>query len=272
MRRPASAITPIRQRVTSKIATVGEDYSFVYTQIFGLVLEFCGDGGQVTNRQWVPLGTKDFASIIAALPDDVDAIYLGPGRRRRPQLPEPVPAGRRQGQLIGGSIMVDQTILSAKGSAKNALIGTIAASAMATPGTIRAGRSSSRLYQNAFPRRQALPEPGAARHQLLRRDDGACIEALNKINGDLGPNQENFKKALASLEIDAPNGQIKLDSNRQAIGTNFVTEVVEDGKGGLVSKVVEGRAERQPDARLRSRRVRQDRPAEPQPCPECKKY
>src|SRR6201996_6024021 len=59
-----------------KIATVGEDYSFVYTQVFGLVLEFCGLGGQVTSRQWVPLGTKDFASTIAALPDDVDAIYL----------------------------------------------------------------------------------------------------------------------------------------------------------------------------------------------------
>src|SRR5258705_3467286 len=63
-----------------KIATVGEDYSFIYTQVFGLVLEFCGAGGQVTNRQWVPLGTKDFASGIAALPDDVDAIYVGLGR------------------------------------------------------------------------------------------------------------------------------------------------------------------------------------------------
>ena len=58
------------------------------------------------------------------------------------------------------------------------------------------------------------------------------------MKGDLGDNQSKLKKALASLEIDAPNGKIKLDSNRQAIGTNFVTEVVEDGKGGLVSKVV----------------------------------
>jgi len=39
-------------------------------------------GGKITNRQWVPLGTKDFASVIAALPDDVDAIYLGLGRLR----------------------------------------------------------------------------------------------------------------------------------------------------------------------------------------------
>jgi branched-chain amino acid transport system substrate-binding protein len=62
-----------------KIATVGEDYSFIYTQVFGLALGYCGAGGQITNRQWVPLGTKDFGSVIAALPDDVDAIYLGLG-------------------------------------------------------------------------------------------------------------------------------------------------------------------------------------------------
>src|SRR6266550_277858 len=30
-----------------KIATVGEDYSFIYTQVFGLALEFCGAGGQI---------------------------------------------------------------------------------------------------------------------------------------------------------------------------------------------------------------------------------
>src|SRR5947209_11109823 len=62
-----------------KIATIGEDYSLIYTQVFGLALEFFGAGGQITNRHWVPLGTKDFASVSAVLPDDVDAIYLGLG-------------------------------------------------------------------------------------------------------------------------------------------------------------------------------------------------
>jgi hypothetical protein len=38
--------------------------------------------------------------------------------------------------------------------------------------------------------------------------------------------------------LDAPNGMIKLDENRQAIGASFVTEVVKDDKGELVSKLV----------------------------------
>src|ERR1700748_2595180 len=47
-----------------KIANGRGDSSFIYTQVFGLVLEFCGAGGQIPSRQWVPLGTKDFASEI----------------------------------------------------------------------------------------------------------------------------------------------------------------------------------------------------------------
>jgi branched-chain amino acid transport system substrate-binding protein len=65
----------------------------------------------------------------------------------------------------------------------------------------------------------------------------ALILGLRAVNGDLSNNQSKYKEALARLEIDAPNGKIKLDSNRQAIGTNFVTEVVDD-KGTLLSKVV----------------------------------
>src|ERR1700761_277622 len=114
-----------------KIATVGEDYSFIYTQVFGLVVEFCGAGGQVTNRQWVPLGTKDFASVIAALPDDVDAIYLGLGGADAVNFLNQYQQAGGKAHLMGGSIMIDQTVLSAKGDAKRAMIGTIAASGMA---------------------------------------------------------------------------------------------------------------------------------------------
>ena len=105
------------QKGYRKIATVGEDYSFVYTQVMGLVLDFCRLGGQVTSRQWVPLGTKDFASTIAALPDDVDAIYLGLGGADAVNFLNQYQQAGGKAHLLGGSIMVDQTVLSAKGDA-----------------------------------------------------------------------------------------------------------------------------------------------------------
>jgi hypothetical protein len=33
-----------------KIATIGEDYSFVYTRVLGLALDYCPRGGEITNR------------------------------------------------------------------------------------------------------------------------------------------------------------------------------------------------------------------------------
>jgi branched-chain amino acid transport system substrate-binding protein len=220
-----------------KIATIGEDYSFIYTQVFGLVLEFCGAGGQVTNRQWVPLGTKDFASVIAALPDDVDAIYLGLGGADAVNFLNQYQQAGGKAHLMGGSIMVDQTILSAKGNAKNALIGTIAASGQADTWDDPAWQKFVKAYQDAFPPGKRFPSPSLLATNYYG-STMALILALRQVNGDLGNNQAKLKEALAKLEIDAPNGKIKLDSNRQAIGTNFVTEVVDDGKGALFSKVV----------------------------------
>jgi len=220
-----------------KIATVGEDYSFIYTQVFGLVLEFCGAGGQVTNRQWVPLGTKDFASVIAALPDDVDAIYLGLGGADAVNFLNQYQQAGGKAHLMGGSIMVDQTILSAKGNAKNAMIGTIAASGQGDSWDDPAWQKFVKDYQDAFPPNKRFPSPSLLATNYFD-STMALILALRQVNGDLSNNQAKLKDALAKIEIDAPNGKIKLDSNRQAIGTNFVTEVVDDGKGALFSKVV----------------------------------
>ena len=220
-----------------RIATVGEDYSFVYTQVFGLILEFCAAGGQVTNRQWVPLGTKDFASTISALPEDVDAIYLGLGGADAVNFLNQYQQAGGKAHLMGGSIMVDQTVLSAKGDAKKAMIGTIAASGVADTWDNAGWQAFVKAYQDAFPPEKRFPSPSLLAVNYYN-STAALYEALNKVNGDLSDSQSKLKAALASVVLDAPNGKISLDEDRQAIGTNFVTEVVDDGKGTLLSKVV----------------------------------
>jgi len=64
------------------------------------------------------------------------------------------------------------------------------------------------------------------------------FKALDQVNGELSDGNKKFRDALQKIVLDAPNGKITLDENRQAIGTNFVTEVVKDEKGDLISKVV----------------------------------
>jgi branched-chain amino acid transport system substrate-binding protein len=62
-----------------KVVTVAEDYSFPYTQVLGFMLEFCELGGKVVDKFWVPIGNKDYSTIVASIPEDVDAVYVALG-------------------------------------------------------------------------------------------------------------------------------------------------------------------------------------------------
>lgn len=71
----------------------------------------------------------------------------------------------------------------------------------------------------------------------------AMVEGLNAVEGDLSDGQAGFRDALTGLTLDAPNGMISLDENRQAIATNFVNEVVQLEDGYLATQnvaVIEG--------------------------------
>jgi ABC-type branched-subunit amino acid transport system substrate-binding protein len=220
-----------------KIATIGEDYSFIYTQVFGLALDYCQAGGQITKRIWVPLGTKDFASVISALPDDVDAIYLGLGGADALNfLNQYVQAGGNA-KLIGGTIMVDQSILSTKGKAKDALVGVAAAGPQGDTSDDPKWQAFVKAYQAAWPPEKRFTSPSLCATNYYD-ETTAALQALDKVNGDLSDGHKKLREVLASLVLDAPNGQMKLDSNHQAIGLSFVTEVVKDKNGDLINKVV----------------------------------
>ena len=220
-----------------KIATVAEDYSFPYTQLFGFVPEFCSLGGQIAEKFWVPLGTKDFASIIAKLPDDVDAIYLGLGGGDAVNFFNQYAQAGGKAKLIGGSILVDQTVLSSKGAAKRIAIGIPSAGPQADVWDNAKWNDWVKLYQSSFPADKRFTSPSLT-GTAYYNDFVAVFTVLNKLNGDLSDGQKKFREELAKLELDAPNGKIKLDQNRQAIGTNFITEVVELPNGDLVNKAV----------------------------------
>ena len=221
-----------------KIATLSEDYAFTYTQVFGLALDYCPLGGEITTRLWVPLGTKDFSSAIAKLPDNVDAIYLGLGGADAINFLNQYQQAGGNAKLIGGSIMVDQTILSSKGKAKEALVGVVSASPQADTWDDPRWQAFVKAYQDAWPPEKRFTGPSLCATNYYD-ETTAMLLALDKVNGDLSDGHKKFREALATLVLDAPNGPMKLDENHQAIGTSFVTEVVKDKNGDLVSKVVQ---------------------------------
>ena len=107
----------------------------------------------------MPLGTKDFGSVIAALPDDVDAIYLGLGGGDAVNFLNQYQQAGGDAKLIGGTIMIDGTVLSSKGKAKEALIGTPGSGPQADTWDDPKWQAYVKAYQDAFPPDKRFPSP-----------------------------------------------------------------------------------------------------------------
>ena len=219
-----------------KVATVAEDYSFPYTQVFGFMAEFCKAGGHVPSKSWVPIGNKDFSSVIAAIPADVDAVYVALGGADGVNFLTQYQQAGGAAPLIGGSITVDQTVLSSKGKQKTSVIGIPSAGPIADTWDNANWKAFVAAYKAAFP--DGFPSPSLFAHGYYI-EAKAVLLALDKINGDLSDNGAKLRETLSSLSFDTPTGAVKLDANRNAIASIFVTEVAEGADGNLYNKVVE---------------------------------
>lgn len=220
-----------------KVAVIGEDYSFPYTQVFGFALGYCRAGGEITQRQWVPLGTKDFGSVIANIPDNVDAVFLGLGGGDAVNFLNQYSQTGGNAKFIGGSIMVDQTVLSSKGAAKKLLVGTPSSGGVADAWDDPRWKAWVKTYQDAFPADKRFASPSLFATNYYNAVKALAI-AMDKVKGDISDNASKLRAELAKVELDAPNGKIKLDDNRQAIATTFITEVAELPNGDLTNKFV----------------------------------
>jgi branched-chain amino acid transport system substrate-binding protein len=217
------------------VATVAEDYSFPYTQIFGFMAGFCKAGGHVPSKFWVPIGNKDFSSIIAAIPDKVDAIYVALGGADGVNFLTQYQQAGGTAPLIGGSITVDQTVLGTKGKQRDYVVGTPSAGPIADNSDDPAWKKFVADYKAAY--KDGFPSPSLFA-QGYYINTKAVLLALDKIGGDLSDKEVKLRDALSKLEFDTPTGKVKLDKNRQAIADNYLTEVAKGPDGNLYNKVI----------------------------------
>jgi ABC-type branched-subunit amino acid transport system substrate-binding protein len=227
----------VNEKGWKRVVTIAADYSFGYTNFLGFAVDFCRSGGDIVERFWVPLGSSDFGGVIAQLPDDVDAIYLGVGGTDAINFLNQYEQAGAETNLIGGTIMADQTVLSSKGRAKEALVGTPTSGALAQDNPDPAWQNYVKAYQDAFPASDRFPSPslfGVGYYNATL----AAIAALNEVGGDLSDGQKKFHAALAGLKLETPLGVVTLNENRQATGTVYVNEVTENADGTLSNKMV----------------------------------
>ena len=217
------------------IVTVAEDYSFPYTQVLGFMLDYCKAGGKVVKKFWVPIGNKDYSSIIAAIPDKIDAVYVALGGSDALNFLSQYQQAGGDKPMIAGSITVDQTILGSKGRRKKYLIGTPSAGPIADNWNNPKWKKFVAAYKKEYPK--GLPSPSLFAHGYYVNTI-AALTALDKVKGDLSNNHAKLRATLASMTLDTPTGPVKIDQNRNAVADMFLTEVALGKDGKLFNKVI----------------------------------
>ncbi len=219
------------------VAVLAEDYSFPYTQVFGFLEPFCRLGGKapLDARFWVPIGNKDYSSVIAALPDDVDAIYVALGGADAINFLTQYEQAGGDAPLIGGSITVDQSVLGSKGPTRKFVVGTPSAGPISDTWDNPSWNAFVAAYQEQFP--DGFPSPSLFAHAYYINTKAALL-GLEAVGGDLSDGGAALRGALSALEFETPTGVVKLDERRNAIADIFLTEVIEGPEGNLVNKTI----------------------------------
>lgn len=221
-----------------KVMVIAEDYSFPYSQVQGFMTEFCKAGGRVPVKAWVPLGGKDYASTIARIPNDVDALLLVLGGADAVNFLNQYEASGGDKPILGGSITVSQDVLNYRGKKRDSLVGTLSAGPLADAYDGAEWKKFVSDYRKEYPvSAGGFPSPSLFAY-VYYMNMKAALDGLAAVNGDLSGGQAKYRDSLQKMVLKTPTGDVKLDANRQAIGSTFITEVVKDAQGNLFNKVV----------------------------------
>jgi len=204
---------------------IGDDYSFPYTQAAGFVAEFCSLGGNIVKRIWPPLGTKDYSGFITQIPrSGVDGFMMAVGGTGTVAFVKDFEglAGNVSKKMVGGSVTIDPTALSALGDRINGVV----AGEPIPPDS----KSAAWLkYANAVKKYYPKVSPQSLFTAGYYDEMTGIVLGLKAVNGDLSDGGAKFRSALAKVSFQSPHGSVKLDKNRNAIADNFVVQVTKGG-------------------------------------------
>ena len=217
---------------------IAEDYAFPYSQVQGFMADYCRLGGKVPLKAWVPLGGKDYASVIARIPKDVDALLVVLGGADAVNFLNQYEAVGGDKPMLGGSITVSQDVLNYRGKRRESLVGTLSAGPVADAFEGAEWKAFVADYQKTYPvSAGGFPSPSLFAY-VYYMNMKAALDGLDAVKGDLSGGQAKYREALSKMVLKTPTGDVRLDANRQAIGTTFVTEVTKDAQGNLFNKVL----------------------------------
>lgn len=208
-----------------RIVTLAADYSFPHSQIAGFASGFIAAGGEITNRIWVPLGTSNYASIMPQLiASNADAIFIGLGGTDAINfLNQADTVGLLDRiEIIGGTIMVDPTVLQTAGElVEGVYTGSHFSQALTHDEFVQFDQAFRAATNNR------VPSLFAADYYIAAE---VALAALEAVNGNI-EDQAAYREALKGIEMMTARGPLKFDDYHQVVLTTYITQVQEvDGE------------------------------------------
>jgi branched-chain amino acid transport system substrate-binding protein len=198
-----------------KVAAIGADYAFGYEVVGGFQRAFEACGGQIVQKVWVPIGTKDFGPYIPTLKRDADRIFslmVGPAAL---QFPKQLKAAGYAKPLIGGGTSYDEFVLPAMG---DEVIGHISplqySAALDTP----KNAAFVKAYRAKFGK---VPSYYSESNYTTAQ----MIDELIKKNGGKFPGAEAFIKQLSAMKFDTIRGPVAFDDMRNPVENIYIKKV-----------------------------------------------
>jgi len=178
---------------------IAEDYAFPYSQVQGFMAEYCRVGGKVPAKAWVPLGGKDYSSVIAKIPNDVDALLVVLGGTDAVNFLNQYEASGGDKPIMGGSITVSQDVLNYRGKRRDSLVGTLSAGPLADAYDGADWKAFVEDYRKNYPVAQGgYPSPSLFAY-VYYVNMKAALDGLAAVNGDLSNNQAKLREALSKM-------------------------------------------------------------------------
>ncbi|TVR37583.1 MAG: ABC transporter substrate-binding protein [Nitriliruptor sp.] len=222
----------------TNIATLGEDYAFAHSNVGGFMDSYCAAGGEVAETYWVPLGESDYSSVIASLPDDLDAIFVAVGGSDAVDFLTQAEEFGVDIPIIGGSILVTIDVLSSEGDVREAAIGTVSSGPIPPANAeIPDWQAFQDDYREANPDGFETPTLQAVLYYNSFKSLMLALEANDGVVEE--DNGESLRQTMSELEWESPIGGLSLNENRQAATSIFIYEITDTGEEILNTELVQ---------------------------------
>ena len=198
-----------------KIATIAADYAFGYEVVGGFQKAFEDCGGQIVQKIWPPLGTKDFGPYIPTIKADADAVLSLMVAAMPAQFIKQLRSSGYKKPVIGGGTSYDEFVLPFMG---DETIGDHSAlhysAALDTP----RNAEFVKAYRAKFGK---VPSYYSENNYTT----GQMIDETLKKMGGKWTTPEEFIKVMQSGKYDTLRGPVSFDENRNPIQNIYIKKV-----------------------------------------------